>query len=131
MPKLSHVCLAAGLAAAAGLAGVPATAAAAQADENAPKEDAMPATPAEPYLWLEDVTGDRQLAWVREQNARTEAELAGAPGFDKLESNLLAVLASAAKIPYVGKRGQYHHTFRQTTQTESGIGTPTTHADHP
>src|SRR3546814_14289173 len=92
MPKLSHVCLAAGLAAAAGLAGVPATAAAAQADENAPKEDAMPATPADPYLWLEDVTGDKQLAWVREQNARPEAELAGAPGFDKLEPDLLAVL---------------------------------------
>src|SRR3546814_20419993 len=126
MPKLSHVCLAAGLAAAAGLAGVPATAAAAQADENAPKEDAMPATPADPYLWLEDVTGDRQLAWVREQNARTEAELAGAPGFDKLESDILAVLDSDAKIPYVGKRGEYYYNFWQDAQHERGIWRRTT-----
>src|SRR3546814_11991429 len=123
MPKLSHVCLAAGLAAAAGLAGVPATAAAAQADENAPKEDAMPATPADPYLWLEDVTGDRQLAWVREQNARTEAELAGAPGFDKPDSNILAVLVSDAMIPYVGKRGEYYHNLWQHAQP--GHGAPT------
>src|SRR3546814_3497076 len=129
MPKLSHVCLAAGLAAAAGLAGVPATAAA-QADENAPKEDAMPATAADPYLWLEDVTGDRQLAWVREQNARTEAELAGAPGFDKLEADILAVLDSDAKIPYVGKRGEYYYNFWQDAQHERGIWRRTTLAEY-
>src|SRR3546814_3692870 len=110
VPRRSSVCLAVGLAAAAGLAGVPATAAA-QADENAPKEEAMPATAADPYLWLEDVTGDRQLAWVREQNARTEAELAGAPGFDKLEADILAVLDSDAKIPYVCKRRTYYYTL--------------------
>lgn len=124
MSKLSHVCLAAGLAAAAGLAGTPALAA--QADQNAPKEDAMPATPADPYLWLEDVTGDKQLAWVREQNARTEAELAGAPGFDKLESDILAVLDSDAKIPYVGKRGEYYYNFWQDAQHERGIWRRTT-----
>src|SRR3546814_19819439 len=86
----------------------------------------MPATPADPYLWLEDVTGDRQLAWVREQNARTEAELAGAPGFDKLESDILAVLDSDAKIPYVGKRGEYYYNFWQDAQHERGIWRRTT-----
>ena len=124
MPKLSHVCLAAGLAAAAGLAGSPALAA--QAEDNAPKEDAMPATAADPYLWLEDVTGDKQLAWVHEQNARTEAELAGAPGFDKLQAEILAVLDSDAKIPYVGKRGEYYYNFWQDAQHERGIWRRTT-----
>src|SRR5690606_18157368 len=123
MPKLSHVCIAAGIAAAAGLAGMPA---AAQDRENTSEEDAMPATAADPYLWLEDVTGDRQLAWVREQNARTEAELAGAPGFDKLEADILAVLDSDAKIPYVGKRGDYYYNFWQDAQHERGIWRRTT-----
>ena len=124
MPKLSHVCLAAGLAAAAGLAGTPALAA--QADENAPKEDAMPAPATDPYLWLEDVTGEKQLDWVRGQNARTEAELSGAPGFDKLQADILAVLDSDAKIPYVGKRGEYYYNFWQDAQHERGIWRRTT-----
>ena len=29
----------------------------------------------DPYLWLEDVSGDRALAWVRERNAAAEKEL--------------------------------------------------------
>ena len=33
----------------------------------------------DPFLWLEDVEGDRALAWVREQNARTLAAARGRP----------------------------------------------------
>ena len=34
-------------------------------------QDLTPAAPEsdDPYLWLEDVLGDRSLAWVRERNA--------------------------------------------------------------
>src|SRR3546814_16154502 len=123
---MSPVCRPAERAAAAGRTGVPATAAAAQADENAPKEDAMPATPADPYLWLEDVTGDKQLAWVREQNARTEAELAGAPGFDKLESDILAVPDSDPQNPSVGKPGRYYSTFWPAPPSDRGTRPPPT-----
>ena len=31
--------------------------------------------PADPYLWLEDLTGEKAMAWVRERNAATEAVL--------------------------------------------------------
>ena len=60
MPNLSRLCLAAGLA--FGLA------AGAHAQEGADVAD--------PHQWLEEVEGDRALAWVREQNAKAEAELA-------------------------------------------------------
>jgi prolyl oligopeptidase len=30
---------------------------------------------ADPYLWLEEVTGDKPLAWVREQNDQSTREL--------------------------------------------------------
>ncbi len=29
----------------------------------------------DPYLWLEEVTADDAMAWVRERNAETVAEL--------------------------------------------------------
>ncbi|MFD1051070.1 hypothetical protein ACFQ1S_38845 [Kibdelosporangium lantanae] len=29
----------------------------------------------DPYLWLEEVTGDAAMAWVRDRNAETVAEL--------------------------------------------------------
>lgn len=48
--------------------------------------------PADPYLWLEDVTGERALAWVRERNADTAKRLAATPGFDALRTRLQALL---------------------------------------
>ena len=41
------------------------------------------ATPAQedPYLWLEDVTGEKALAWVKEQNAATQPAIESSPGF--------------------------------------------------
>ncbi|MBM4299874.1 MAG: hypothetical protein FJ143_19185, partial [Deltaproteobacteria bacterium] len=38
----------------------------------------------DPFLWLEDVGGERALAWVREQNGASVRELETAGGFDRL-----------------------------------------------
>ncbi|WP_411025276.1 hypothetical protein, partial [Salmonella sp. s55884] len=65
----------------------------------AAQEAPMQSEPSDPYLWLEDVTGERALAWVREQNARTEAELASTPAFKTLEADIRAILDSDEKIP--------------------------------
>ncbi|MGW7310289.1 hypothetical protein ACWGI1_32590, partial [Streptomyces sp. NPDC054835] len=48
----------------------------------------------DPYLWLEEVEGERALAWVRERNAETKAELADADGdaFGALVAELREVL---------------------------------------
>ena len=64
MPKLSHVCLIAGLA-------VPALATPAFA-ADAPKEGAMSqhSVAADPYQWLENVTDDKALTWVKAENAK-------------------------------------------------------------
>ena len=42
------------------------------------------AEPDDPYRWLEEVQGERALAWVRERNAESEALLRAEPGFDAL-----------------------------------------------
>ena len=38
------------------------------------------AEPADPYLWLEEVEGEKALAWVKEQNRRTVDRARGGPG---------------------------------------------------
>ena len=112
MPKLSHVLLAAGLAAAA------LGDAAAADQEDAPVAD--------PYLWLEDVTGDKALDWVRARNATTEAELASTAEFKRLEADILAILDSDAKIPGVEKIGGHYYNFWKDAQHERGLWRRTT-----
>jgi len=65
----------------------------------------------DPNLWLEDVTGERALAWVRERNAASVAELAATPTFKMLEGEILAILDSDKKIPFVAKRGEHYYNF--------------------
>src|SRR5690606_17132269 len=80
----------------------------------------------DPYLWLEDVTGDKALDWARQQNARTDAELAAAPQFATLKSEILAILDSDARIPDVSKIGDYYYNFWKDAQHERGLWRRTT-----
>jgi len=120
MPKLSHVCLIAGLA-------VPALATPAFA-ADAPKEGAMSqhSVAADPYQWLENVTDDKALTWVKAENAKTEAELASTPEFKQLESDIRAILDSDAKIPGVEKIGDYYYNFWKDGTHERGLWRRTT-----
>ena len=38
---------------------------------------AQTADPADPYIWLEDVHGEKALAWAKQENDRTLGELQG------------------------------------------------------
>ncbi len=90
-------------------------------------EDAMPAsTPADPYQWLEDVTGDKSMAWVTQQNARTDAELASGDAFKALQRDMRAILDSDAKIPDVTRIGDYYYNFWKDARHERGLWRRTT-----
>ncbi len=78
------------------------------------------------YAWLEDVTGDKPLAWVKEQNAKAEARLAQSPQFKEMEAGIRAVLDSDAKIPGVEKIGDYYYNFWKDKQHERGVWRRTT-----
>ncbi len=125
MSKLSHACHALGIA--AGLAAAAVVGNAAAADPNANPEDAMPS---DPYQWLEDVGGSKQLDWVRAQNAKAEAELASTPAFKQLEAQILAILDSDAKIPVVDKIGEYYYNFWKDAQHQRGLWRRTTLAEY-
>lgn len=83
-------------------------------------------TPDDPFLWLEDVEGDEALSWVRDQNARTDNALAEVEGFADLERDLLAVLDSDEKIPFVGQAGDFLYNFWQDAGHERGLWRRTT-----
>ena len=80
----------------------------------------------DPYIWLEDVTGDDALTWVRERNAESLASLTGDPGFAAVRDGLLAVLDSDERIPYVRRRGELFYNYWQDAAHPKGLWRRTT-----
>src|SRR5208282_301246 len=75
----------------------------------------------DPYLWLEDVTGDRALTWVRAQNALSTKELEAAPDFEPMRKRLLSILDSRERIPYVSKHGAWCYNFWRDEKNVRGL----------
>lgn len=80
----------------------------------------------DPYLWLEDVTGEEPLAWVRTRNAESLEVLAGGDRFDALRDEFLEVLDSRDRIPYVVRRGELFYNFWQDAEHPRGLWRRTT-----
>jgi prolyl oligopeptidase len=93
--------------------------------------DAAPATGStaasdDPYLWLEDIHGDRSMDWVKAQNAITQKQFADTPEFTHTRDRILEVLDSEAKIPYVSRMGDHLYNFWQDKAHPRGIWRRTT-----
>jgi prolyl oligopeptidase len=88
-------------------------------------------TPEEdPYLWLEDVTGERALDWVRERNAKTQSKFDSDPSFVELRDDLLKILDSDDRIPFIAKHGEYYYNFWRDQKNERGLWRRTTLAEY-
>jgi len=74
----------------------------------------------DPYLWLEDISGDKALAWVKEQNAATQ-RVETEPGFKALHERLLGVYTSRDRIPWVKKRGKWLYNYWQDERNPRGV----------
>ncbi|MDN4609284.1 prolyl oligopeptidase family serine peptidase [Arthrobacter burdickii] len=83
------------------------------------------ATTDDPFLWLEDIYGDRQLEWVRAENALTEDALV-TPDFEQRERSILEVLDSTDRIPMAGKHGDFYYNFWRDAEHRQGIWRRTT-----
>ncbi|MDT7749833.1 MAG: prolyl oligopeptidase, partial [Pseudonocardiales bacterium] len=81
---------------------------------------------ADPYLWLEEVTGDRPLEWVRARNAESLAELTTGERFTELRDGIREVLDSDERIPYVRRRGELLYNFWQDAEHPRGLWRRTT-----
>ena len=82
------------------------------------------------YLWLEDVHGDRSIAWVKEQNARTAGVLQKDPRFAELNANALKIYESPHRLPLpVLKEGTIYNLW-QDAEHVRGIFRRTSVADY-
>jgi prolyl oligopeptidase len=86
--------------------------------------------PKDPYLWLEDVAGDKALAWVKERNAASTGELTKSPEFQALNDRLLKILDSKDRIPTIGKHGTWFYNFWRDETNKRGLWRRTTLAEY-
>jgi prolyl oligopeptidase len=84
----------------------------------------------DPYLWLEDVAGDKALDWVRSQNAVSSKELEALPTFAVTRDRLLSVYDSDERIPGFVKMGPHLYNFWRDKQSVRGIWRRTTLAEY-
>jgi len=93
-----------------------------------PEPDLRPTLAApddDPWLWLEEVEGERALAWVAAQNAATFARLADAR-FEAEREAVRAVLDRPDKLPFVTRRGAWLFNFWQDAAQPRGLWRRTT-----
>jgi prolyl oligopeptidase len=82
------------------------------------------------YAWLEDIHGERPLAWVREENERTAAVLEKDTHFAPLEAEALKVRESPDRLPRPEFRnGAVYNTWRDAEHVR-GIVRRTTLKDY-
>src|ERR1700723_2915092 len=82
------------------------------------------------YAWLEDIHGERQLAWVKAENERTAAVLEKDSHFAPLEAEALTVRESPDRLPRPEFRnGMVYNTWRDAEHVR-GIVRRTTLKDY-
>jgi len=63
------------------------------------------------YIWLEDVEGNKALAWVEEQNDASLGYLESLPDFESLKERNLEIYNSDERIATPAMRGDYVYNF--------------------
>ena len=100
------------------------------------QQAAAPASPTEgfaqsdasdPYLWLEEVEGERAMEWVRAHNERSLGVLQGDPRYETLHREALAIVESRDRIPSPGlNRDGTIDNFWQDAEHVRGVWRRTT-----
>jgi prolyl oligopeptidase len=95
-------------------------------------QQTTPSTPPseDPYLWLEDVQGERALAWVRERNAQARERLQAWPDFMPLRQRIREVLDSRDRIPAMRRRGEAFYNLWQDATNPRGLWRRTSLAEY-
>lgn len=84
----------------------------------------------DPYLWLEDISGERAVRWVKARNRTANRTLANTASFKRLRTRLLEVFDAEDRIPYIDKLGEYYYNFWRDTDHPRGLWRRTTLADY-
>ena len=93
---------------------------------SGPPPESAVNTDEDPYLWLEEVDGQRAIRWVRARNQDTVRKWGERSSFKRLRERLLEVFDSEDRIPGVGKMGHYYYNFWRDTDNPRGLWRRTT-----
>jgi prolyl oligopeptidase len=77
-----------------------------------------PAEAVDKFQWLEDVSGERSMAWVRAENERSSKILENDPRYADLAATALKVLESKDRLPVPSlKGGSVYNTWQDAAHT--------------
>jgi prolyl oligopeptidase len=96
---------------------------------------AAAAQPDDAYLWLEPTDDAKALDWVKARNAETTKAYTSNDAFQTMRTQILEVLDSDARIPFVQKMGEHYYNFWRDKANPKGLWRRATLAeyrkDHP
>ena len=75
----------------------------------------------DPFQWLEEVRGEKALAWAKEHNAKSTAVLEARPEYKPIYTRTLEILDSKEKIPTPELLGETVYNFWKDDAHERGI----------
>jgi prolyl oligopeptidase len=84
----------------------------------------------DPYLWLEEVDGEKALEWVKERGAKDTAELEAVPEFAPIHEKLIEIYNSSDRIPFPSVAGGWIYNFWQDKEHVRGIWRRTTREEY-
>jgi prolyl oligopeptidase len=93
---------------------------------NTPSQDSH----TDPFLWLEDVLGEKPLAWVEANNAQSTTLLKARPEFEPTRAVVLDILNSKDKIPYFSRHGDFVYNLWTDDAHPRGLWRRTTLAGY-
>ena len=83
---------------------------------------AQPAAAADdPYIWLEDVSGQRAMDWVNSHNTKTQKVLEADPRYRQYYKEALDIAQAKDRIPVGSFRGGQIYNFWQDNDHVRGI----------
>jgi len=93
-------------------------------------QSSRPDTVPDPHRWLEEVSGERAMHWVRAENAKTVAVLEQDPRYAEIHATALAMAQSRDRIPNVRFIGGALYNFWQDSAHVRGVWRKTSVASY-
>jgi prolyl oligopeptidase len=75
----------------------------------------------DPYLWLENVEGEKALDWARAQNKISDEAFKTQPLFAQLRDRFLEVFNDKERVIYPDMEGNYIYNLWQDEKNERGL----------
>ncbi|WP_189402770.1 prolyl oligopeptidase family serine peptidase [Arenicella chitinivorans] len=79
------------------------------------------ANEADPYVWLEEIQGDKALDWVQAQNKTSQVKLGKHPLYDQIYADALDALTRTDKLPEITQRGDWIYYLSKSTEHPRGV----------